>query len=128
MKQISCYEFRIAVFQVIITISTIIKSTRLKTTVVTTNVIFLIILIPSIFGAMMSPMMFDAPDSEKSTKTWTLVCCLAALPVLIIIAQIVSWIAYSNQNFGLALKVNVLPVFDLLLIIFMFFIIDQFAD
>lgn len=128
MKQISCYEFRIAVFQVIITISTIIKSTRLKTTVVTTNVIFLIILIPSIFGAMMSPMMFDAPGSEKSTKTWTLVCCLAALPVLIIIAQIVSWIAYSNQNFGLALKVNVLPVFDLLLIIFMFFIIDQFAD
>jgi len=128
LKQISCYEFRIAVFQVIITISTIIKSTRLKTTVVTTNVIFLIILIPSIFGAMMSPMMFDAPDSEKSTKTWTLVCCLAALPVLIIIAQIVSWIAYSNQNFGLALKVNVLPVFDLLLIIFMFFIIDQFAD
>lgn len=128
MKQISCYEFRIAVFQVINTISTIIKSTRLKTTVVTTNVIFLIILVPSIFGAMMSPMMFDAPGSEKSTKTWTLVCCLAALPVLIIIAQIVSWIAYSNQNFGLALKVNVLPVFDLLLIIFMFFIIDQFAD
>lgn len=100
----------------------------MKTTVVTTNVIFLIILVPSIFGAMMSPMMFDAPGSEKSTKTWTLVCCLAALPVLIIIAQIVSWIAYSNQNFGLALKINVLPVFDLLLIIFMFFIIDQFAD
>lgn len=76
----------------------------------------------------MSPMMFDAPGSEKSKKTWTLVCCLGALPLLIIIAQIISWIAYSNQNYDLAFKINALPAFDILLIIFMFFVIDQFTD
>ena len=100
----------------------------MKSTVLTVNVILLIILIPSIFAAVMSPMMFDAPGSEKSKKTWTLVCSLAALPVLIIIAQIISWIAFSNQNYDLALKINALPTFDILLIIFMFFIIDQFTD
>ncbi len=100
----------------------------MKSTVITVNIILLIILIPSIFAAMMSPMMFDAPGSEKSKKTWTLVCCLAALPLLIIIAQIISWIAFSNQNYDLALKINVLPTFDILLIIFMFFVIDQFTD
>lgn len=100
----------------------------MKTTIVTTNVIFLIILIPSILGALMSPMMFDAPGSEKSKKTWTLVGSLVTLPLLIIIAQIISWIAYSNENYGLAFKINALPVFDILLIIFMFFIIDQFTD
>lgn len=99
----------------------------MKTAVLTVNVILLIILIPSIFGAIMSPMMFDAPGSEKSKKTWTLVCCLAALPVLIIIAQIISWIAYSNHNYDLAFKINALPAFDILLIIFLFCIIDQFA-
>ncbi len=100
----------------------------MKSTVITVNIILLIILIPSIFAAMMSPMMFDAPGSEKSKKTWTLVCCLAALPLLIIIAQIISWIAFSNQNYDLALKINLLPTFDILLIIFMFFVIDQFTD
>ncbi len=100
----------------------------MKTSALTVNVILLIILIPSIFGAVMSPMMFDAPGSEKSKKTWTLVCCLAALPILIIIAQIISWIAYSNQNYDLALKINALPAFDMLLIIFLFFMIDQFTD
>jgi O-antigen/teichoic acid export membrane protein len=100
----------------------------MKSTVLTVNIILLIILIPSIFGALMSPMMFDAPGSEKSKKTWTLVCCLAALPILIIISQIVSWIAYSNQNYNLALKFNALPAFDILIIIFMFFVIDQFAN
>ena len=100
----------------------------MKSTVLAINVIFLIILIPSILGALMSPMMFDAPGSEKSKKTWTLVCSLASLPLLIIIAQIISWIAYSNQSYDLALKINALPTLDILLIIYMFFIIDQFTD
>jgi hypothetical protein len=100
----------------------------MKSTVLTINIILLIILIPSIFAAVMSPMMFDAPGSEKSTKTWTLFYCMVALPILIIIAQIISWIAYSNHNYDLAFKINALPAFDILLIIFMFFIIDQFTD
>ena len=94
----------------------------MKSTVLTVNIILLIILIPSISGAVMSPMMFDAPGSEKSKKTWMLVCALAALPLLIIIAQIISWIAFSNQNYDLALKINALPAVDILLIVFMFFI------
>lgn len=100
----------------------------MKTPVIVTNVIFLIILIPSIFGAMMSPMMFDAPGSMESNKTWILFGCMAALPILIIIAQIISWIAFKNQNYNLALKINALPVFDIVVIIFMFFFIDQFTD
>ena len=100
----------------------------MKNTVIIVNVILLVILIPSIFGAILSPMMFDAPGSEKSKKTWTLVCSLAALPVLIITTQIVSWIAYANHNYNLALKINALPVLDIVVIIFMFIIIDQFAD
>ena len=76
----------------------------------------------------MSPMMFDAPGSEKSNKTWILFCCMIALPPLIIIAQIISWIAYRRENHDLALKINALPALNILIIIVMFFIIDQFTD
>lgn len=100
----------------------------MKSSVLIVNIILLILLIPSIFGALISPMMFDAPGSEKSQKTWTLFYCMIALPISIIIAQVVSWIAYSNHNYDLALKINALPAFDVFIIIFMFFIIDQFTD
>ena len=99
----------------------------MKSNVIIVNLIFLIGLIPSGFGALMSPFMFDSPGSESNTKTWILAGSLLLLPVLIIITQIISWIAFSNQNFGLALKINAIPTIDILIIIFMFATIGNFS-
>ena len=98
----------------------------MKTVVIITNIIFMVILIPSVFGAIMSPMMFDAPNLEKSNKTSILTCCMIALPISIIIAQVVSWIAYYKENYNLALKINILLVFDILIIFLVFVTVDQF--
>jgi len=87
----------------------------MKTAVIITNIIFLIILIPSAMSAIMSPMMFDAPGSDKSTKTWILFSCMVILPILIIIAQIISWIAFFKQNYKLAMMINALPTVDIIL-------------
>lgn len=100
----------------------------MKTAALITNIIFLIGLIPSFMGAIMSPMMFDAPGSEKSTKTWMLAGSVAILPLLIIIAQVISWIAFSNQNYELAFKINLIPTIDICIIILLFFIIDSFVN
>ena len=99
----------------------------MKSNVIIANVIFLIGLIPSCFGAFMSVFLFDAPGSESNTKTWILAGSLVALPALIIITQIVSWIAFSNQNFGLALKINAIPTLNIILIVFMFLTIGNFS-
>ncbi len=99
----------------------------MKSTVVIVNVLFLIGLIPSGFGALMSAFLFDAPGSDKNTKTWILAGCLVALPVLIVITQIISWIAYNKGNFGLALKINAIPTIDIALIIFLFLTIGSFS-
>lgn len=99
----------------------------MKLTVVIVNVIFLVGLIPSGFGAFMSAFLFDAPGSEKNTNLWMLAGSLVALPVLIIITQIISWVAYNKQNYNLALTVNVLPTFDIILILFLFLTIGNFS-
>ena len=99
----------------------------MKSNVIIVNIIFLIGLIPSGFGAFMSAFLFDAPGSESNTKTWFLAGCLVALPVLIVITQIISWIAFSNQNFGLALKINTIPMADIVLIVFLFATIGNFS-
>lgn len=100
----------------------------MKTAVIIINIVFLLILIPSVMGAIMSPMMFDATDSTKSQKTWILFSCMVALPLLIIIAQIVSWIAFFKQNYKLALSINSLPTADILLIGLLFFIMSSFTE
>jgi len=100
----------------------------MKTAVIITNIIFLIILIPSAMSAIMSPMMFDAPGSDKSTKTWILFSCMVILPILIIIAQIISWIAFFKQNYKLAMMINALPTVDILLIGILFFIMSSFTE
>lgn len=99
----------------------------MKLTVVIVNVIFLVGLIPSGFGALMSAFLFDAPGSEKNTKVWMLAGSLVALPVLIIITQIISWLAYNKQKYDLALTINVLPTFDIVLIVFLFLTIGNFS-
>jgi hypothetical protein len=100
----------------------------MKTAVIIINIIFLIVLIPSAMSAIMSPMMFDAPGSDKSTKTWILFSCMVILPILIIIAQIISWIAFFKQNYKLAMMINALPTVDILLIGILFFIMSSFTE
>jgi hypothetical protein len=77
---------------------------------------------------MMSPMMFDSPGSTDSIKTWLFFGFIVALPILIIITQIISWIAFYKQNYTLALKINSLPALDILLILIISLFMSRFSD
>jgi hypothetical protein len=89
----------------------------MKTFSIVANIIMLVILIPAAFGAIMSPMVFD---SGATKRTWWIFGTIVALPVLIILTQIISWIAFARQNYDFALKVSLVPVLDILVIIFLF--------
>ncbi|MBA4854033.1 hypothetical protein [Emticicia sp. BO119] len=89
----------------------------MKTCSLIANIIMLVILIPSALGAIMSPFVFD---SGASNRTWWIFGTLVALPILIILSQIVSWIAYVRHNYDFAFKVSLLPVLDILMIIVLF--------
>lgn len=89
----------------------------MKTCSLIANIIMLVILIPAAFGAMMSPFVFD---SGATKRTWWIFGTLVALPILIISTQIISWVAYTRHNYDFALKVNLVPVLDIFMIIFLF--------
>jgi hypothetical protein len=90
----------------------------MKTIVIILNVILLLGLIPAILGAMTSPMIFDAGENPN---LWRVFYTMIALPLVIIVCQIVSWVAYYRQNYSLALKVSMIPIINvILLVIFMF--------
>lgn len=86
------------------------------------NILLLLGLIPSVWMALFSPMLFD---SGASKRTWSIFATVVALPILIVITQIISWIAYKNGNYGLAFKVSLLPVVDFLLLVVLFLVSDS---
>ena len=82
------------------------------------NILWVLGLIPTLMMAMMSPMMFDAPGSEKNTILWVLMCATFLLPVLILVTQIFAWIKFFSGNYTLSLKIALIPLIDVAFMIF----------
>ena len=56
------------------------------------------------FMAMMSPMIMDAPGSEKSTFNWLFIYLMMASPIAFIGSDIVAWIQFGKGNYGASVK------------------------
>ena len=99
----------------------------MKTIALIVNILCILALLPTAMMAMMSPMMFDAPGSDKNKFLWVLAGAVFFLPVFILITQIFAWIKFSSGNYSLSLKIALLPLIDVAFIIIMF-IVDPFSN
>ncbi|MGZ8362399.1 MAG: hypothetical protein ACXW3D_00940 [Caulobacteraceae bacterium] len=59
------------------------------------TVIWLVVLLFAGFAAMMSPMMFDAPGSDKNSFIWTLFTLVALTPVAILAGVAMAWVFHG---------------------------------
>lgn len=90
----------------------------MKIATIILNILLLLGLVPAIMGAMTSPMLFD---SGQNPNLWRVFITMLALPVVIIICQIVSWIAYFRQKYDFAFRASIIPVINLILLIIFIF-------
>jgi hypothetical protein len=97
----------------------------MKTLVIVLNILWTLALIPSCMGAMMSPMLFDAPGSDSNKVLWMIFWSTAALPLIIIASQIGSWIIFAKTDYSLAWKVSCLPLVDILLLVILWTIFSK---
>lgn len=82
----------------------------MKLATIILNIILIIALFPAGMGAMMSPMMFDAPGSTKNSGIWLAAISAVALPFTIIVCELLSWWFFSKGNYALAFKISLIPV------------------
>jgi uncharacterized BrkB/YihY/UPF0761 family membrane protein len=94
-----------------------------KMALIIINILFGVSLMPAVVMAIFSPMLFDAPGSEKSSLTWFLLYGILSFPVLIIISIIATWIFYFTKNYKLALWVSLSPLLSIAWIILAFILI-----
>ena len=61
-------------------------------------------------AAVMSPMMFDAPGSEKDPYVWKLFYCVVSFPVVCVLTIAGSWIAYAFLRHSRTPFARVFPI------------------
>ena len=81
----------------------------MKILAIITNIVLILALFPICMGVMMTPMMFDAPGSNKNVNLWISAGLIVAFPVTIVVCEIISWMAIFRGNYAFAFKVSYLP-------------------
>ena len=79
----------------------------MKFAVLILNILSIIAFFPAVYFAFMSPMMFD---SGATARTWTLFYTVIAIPISIIITQIISWILFFLGKYNWAFGISLIPV------------------
>jgi hypothetical protein len=78
------------------------------------SVVWMILLLPSAFLSMFSVLMFDAPGSEDSLVTNTLVFSLMTAPISLLIGAVGGFM--TKNSFGIIKNVVYLPVINIVLL------------
>jgi hypothetical protein len=98
---------------------------KARLTLILTNVIFGLLLVPG-FGAMLiSPLVFDAPDADKNPSLIAFTVALVSYPVLTLPAIIGSWILYAMKWYRAAIWVSYLPLLPLLVALLCFLLLER---
>lgn len=89
----------------------------MKSLVIIVNILASLALLPALYMALMSPMMFD---SGATTRTWTLFWTVLAIPASIVLTQIVSWVLFAKSLYPAALWVSFIPLLLVALLVLLF--------
>lgn len=76
-----------------------------------TQLLFVLLLAPWFLFAGLSVMMFDSPGSEKDPTTLVIFFTILAYPLGLLVSIISSWIAYARSMDKLAYWMNSIPLF-----------------
>jgi hypothetical protein len=89
-------------------------------TLIISTILFLLLIIPGIYVAMMSVMLFDAPGSTENPSVVAFFYSIVSFPVMCGLSPI-SWIFYAFKLYKTALFVSLSPILSIIAIIIMFF-------
>lgn len=90
-------------------------------TLIISTILSLLLIIPGVYAAMMSVMLFDAPGSTENPSVVLFFYSLVSFPVMCGLSN-VSWIFYTLKLYKTAMVVSLSPLLSILTIMIMFFV------
>jgi hypothetical protein len=79
-------------------------------TLLISQIVFALLLLPWIVFLGLSTMMFDAPGSESNGTLLTIYFSIMVYPVGLVVGIVSSWICYSFRKFKWAYALNCIPL------------------
>jgi hypothetical protein len=67
-----------------------------------------VLIVPYLFAAMFSVMMFDAPGADRNPWTWLAFTGVVSVPLLLLLSVGVSWVLLLKSRHGAAFWVSVM--------------------
>lgn len=89
----------------------------MKALVVVINILASLAILPALYMAMFSPMLFD---SGASGRTWALFYTVLAIPASLVLTQIASWVFFARSAYSWALGVSLIPLVFVVLLLVLF--------
>jgi len=89
-------------------------------TLIITTILFLLLITPGVYVAMMSVMLFDAPGSTENPTVVGFFYSIVSFPVMCGLSPI-SWIFYALKLYKTAIIISLSPVLSIIAIIITFF-------
>lgn len=74
------------------------------------NSFFIVMLFPACFALLYSPMIFDAPGSQKKIGLILVGIIIILFPLVIVMSEIFSWTYYAYNNLQTALLFACIPL------------------
>jgi hypothetical protein len=74
---------------------------------------------------MMSPMLFDAPDSSKNKLVWVVFTCFLLMPVLLLLGQIMGWRNFMKGEYLSSIYAYKWALLDLVVIVVVFALMSK---
>ncbi|CAI6085264.1 hypothetical protein [Cohnella sp. JJ-181] len=102
------------------------KNTRASATLLVSQFIFVLLVIPWLIVALMSFMIFDSPDSVETAWPIAVVVFVWAYPLGLIVSIALSWVLYHKRKFRGAVWCNFIPLIWLLPAVYVTFFLDSF--
>jgi hypothetical protein len=84
------------------------------------TVVFGLALLPTMGMVLMSPMMFDAPGSDREVGLWIAFWAVVALPVAIVAGLVGGWVVFARGGRAIGALLSCLPYVNLAVITFGF--------
>ncbi|NND62741.1 MAG: hypothetical protein HKN48_06060 [Flavobacteriaceae bacterium] len=101
---------------------------KLKIYLIVNTIVLALSLFPALVMILFSAMMFDSPGSEDNLITVSIVICMIAYPIMVLLGITLSWILFAKKKGKISILTSLIPYLNLLIIIALFVALEVLCN
>lgn len=93
-----------------------------------TSIILGLLIIPSLFLVMFSPMLFDSPEAGNNPITWGIFLSIVSFPFITFACIVIAWILYAKNKYKAAIITLLIPILNIISLVVFVVLLQVYCD